>query len=288
MQVHSRSNGGSTHASTAIAMLAVLAAAMGFSCQADEADEAKQTGVASEQAATAQAAQPQDEPKYLTMGSVRLGEVWPGPEKKLYSQGNEELIIREVLQDQRNGTFLDVGCSTPIENNTTYYLEKHLGWTGISIDALPEHASAYAENRPNSKFFSYIVTDHSGGTETFYRVPGATGLSSTDKDRKMIKDLKKEKLELPTITLDDLLEQNGVNSIDFMSMDIEGGAAKALSSFDIDKYHPKLICIEAPGLEEFIEKYMTDHHYVRLEKYRRYDHVNWYYVPVDDTAKGAS
>ena len=222
------------------------------------------------------------EERFLSIGGVRLGEVWPGPEQKLYSQGNEELIIRDILQDKKNGIFLDVGCSTPIANNTTYYLEKHLGWSGISIDALPEHAPAYKEERPNSKFFSYIVTDHSESTEEFFRVTAVTGLSSTDKDRSMIKNLKKEKLLLPTITLNDLLERNGVTAIDFMSLDIEGGAPKALAGFDIDKYQPKLVCIEAPGLEEFIEKYFTDHDYARIDKYRKYDHVNWYYVPARD------
>lgn len=224
----------------------------------------------------------EDEKRFVTVGPLTLGEVWPGPEEKLYSQGNEEVIIRELLNDQKNGVFLDVGSSTPIENSTTYYLEKHLGWSGISIDALPEHAPAYEKERPNTKFFSYIVTDHSDSTEDFYRVEGFTGLSSTDKDRKMIKNLQKEKLELPTITLDDLLEQNGVTSIDFMSVDIEGGAEKALAAFDIDKFQPKLVCIEAPGLEEFIEKYFAEHDYVRIEKYQRYDHVNWYYVPASD------
>ncbi len=228
------------------------------------------------------------EKRFLTIGPVTLGEVWPGPEQKLYSQGNEELIIREILQDQKNGVFLDVGASTPIENSTTYYLEKHLGWTGISIDALPEHAPAYQKERPHTKFFSYIVTDHSDSTEDFYRVNAATGLSSTDKDRDMIKNLKMEKLELPTITLDDLLEQNGVTSIDFMSVDIEGGAKKALAAFDIDKFQPKLVCIEAPGLEEFIEKYFAEHDYVRIEKYQRYDHVNWYYAPASDARNAAN
>ena len=58
-----------------------------------------------------------------------------GTEKKRYSQHNEELIIRDFFQDRREGFFLDVGCAWPIRNSTTYYLEKHLGWSGIGIDA---------------------------------------------------------------------------------------------------------------------------------------------------------
>jgi len=96
----------------------------------------------------------------------------------------------------------------------------------------------------------------------------------------MIKDKKKVKMIVPTITLNDLLEQNGVTSIDFMSMDIEGGAPKALAGFDIEKYRPKLVCIEESGQEESIQSYFADHHYERIEKYRRYDYVNWYYAPI--------
>jgi len=81
-----------------------------------------------------------DEPDKDIDSSRRIpfGESWPGPEKKLYSQFNEELIIRDFFQDRKNGVFLDVGCSKPIENSTTYYLDKHLGWSGIGIGASPE------------------------------------------------------------------------------------------------------------------------------------------------------
>ena len=61
-----------------------------------------------------------------------------GTEKKLYSQFDEELIIRDFFQDRRGGFFLDVGAADPDVNNTTYYLEKNLGWSGIGVDALPD------------------------------------------------------------------------------------------------------------------------------------------------------
>jgi FkbM family methyltransferase len=214
----------------------------------------------------------------VTKSGIPLGEAWPGPEKKLYSQGNEELIIRDFFRDMKNGVFLDVGCWKPIEKSTTYYLEKHLGWSGIGIDALPEHAPAYEKERPRTRFFNYIVTDHSGTVEEFYRVKGVTELSSTEEDREL--KLPTETIEVPTITLDDLLEQNGVTEIDFMSLDIEGGTPKALAGFDIEKFRPKLVCIERFDLDEFIEEYFAEHGYQRIDKYLKYDYANWYYTPV--------
>jgi hypothetical protein len=56
-----------------------------------------------------------------------------GPDK--YSMGPEEWILRELLHDQRDGVFLDVGSSDARELSNTYYLESALGWSGIAIDA---------------------------------------------------------------------------------------------------------------------------------------------------------
>src|SRR5207344_368728 len=88
--------------------------------------------------------------------------------EKLYSQHDEELIIRDFFQDRRDGFFLDVGCAWPKKSNNTFYLEDQLGWSGIAIDALPEYAQPWRKRR-NSKFFNYVVTDHSDTIETFYR-----------------------------------------------------------------------------------------------------------------------
>ena len=128
-------------------------------------------------------------------------------EEKLYSQFREELIVRHFFQDRRDGIFLDVGSGPPCENSTTCYLERHLGWSGIAIDAYADYAPAWAKERPRSRFFSYLVTDHSDTLEPFYR-SALSGLSSTTQDR-MFKipggptiELQGEEVQMPTITLD--------------------------------------------------------------------------------------
>ena len=208
-----------------------------------------------------------------------------GTQTKLYSQFDEELIIRDFFQDRTGGVFLDVGSGKPIKNSTTYYLEKHLGWSGIAIDALDRYTEGYATERLHTRFFSYIVTDHDGAREKFYRVKGAAGLSSTEKDRVFRgMKLRQEEMEVPTITLDVLLRREGVEKIDFLSMDIEGGTLKALAAFDIDKYKPEFVCIEHG--EEFdkvspplILKWFNDRGYERIEAYDARDLYNWYFTP---------
>ncbi len=201
-------------------------------------------------------------------------------EEKRYSQANEELIIRDFFQDRRDGFYLDVGCAFPVQYSTTYYLEKYLGWRGIGIDALDIYAKNWKLLRPKSKFFTFYVDDHSDDIKTFYRA-GVPALSSGIKDRVFNgRTLNQHEVEVPTITLNKLLELNGVEKVDFLSMDIEEAEPAALRGFDIERYAPKLVCIEAtPSIRKDIQAYFEEHGYERLDRYLAHDAVNWYYAP---------
>ena len=206
-------------------------------------------------------------------------------EKRLYSVFDEELIIRDFFQDRRGGFFLDVGCAWPIRASNTYYLEKHLGWKGIGIDALAEYGPAWKTERPASRFFSYLVSDRSGVKETFFKSPGL-GLSSTQRDMASGKifgvDLELEEVQIYTITLNDLLDREGVTKIDLLAMDIEGHEPKALAGFDIERFQPELAVIERPvrsarGGKGDVYRYFERHGYELIEKYRPFDPVNLYF-----------
>ena len=204
--------------------------------------------------------------------------------KSLYSHANEELIIRDFFHDRREGVFVDVGCAWPIEKNNTYYLEKHLGWTGIGIDGLPDFAAAWKSKRPKSQFFNFLVSDHSDTVEPFYRSE-LKGTSAATKDGEQMKGpagrpVKHEELKVPTITLDKLLADHGVKEIDLLSIDIEGYEPVAMAGFDIERWKPELVCIETkPKNREVLLAYFEKHGYRRLDEYLEHDQTNWYFAP---------
>lgn len=201
-----------------------------------------------------------------------------GTAKPRYSHGREESIIRDFFQDRRAGFFVDVGCWHPTSDSNTYYLEHHLGWSGIGIDALPEMARKWKRRRPGSRFFNFLVTDHSDTVDPFYRVE-FTDISGIDKPAPE-RNLKWQQIEVPSITLDALLASNGVSRVDLLSMDIEGAELLALAGFDIDRFKPELVCIEAKVKgREAIKAYFAAHRYDRIERYAQYDQVNWYFTP---------
>jgi len=206
-------------------------------------------------------------------------------EERLYSLFDEELIIRDFFQDRRDGFFLDVGCAWPIRASNTYYLEKHLGWRGIGIDALAGYAPGWKRERPDSRFFSYLVTDQSNQVETFFMAPNP-GLSSTDREvasgGTFGAKVEPEEVKIETTTLDDLLDREGVTKIDLLSMDIEGHEPKALAGFDIERFRPELVVIEGQVVaanEDEVQDYFEAHGYEQVEKYRRFDTVNRYFKP---------
>jgi FkbM family methyltransferase len=211
-------------------------------------------------------------------------------ETKLYSQFDEELIIRDFFQDRRNGFFVDVGAWHARQSSTTYYLEKHLGWSGIAIDAQRTLAAEWARFRPRSLFFAYIVTDHSGGMETLYLSGSVSSVEPTHRAElaevglleEHAKSTPARTVQVETITLNDLLDREGVEEIDFLSMDIEQSEPKALAGFDIKRFKPELVCIEAyRTTREQITSYFESHGYERIETYLAHDPANWYFAPAD-------
>lgn len=201
--------------------------------------------------------------------------------EKLYSQNDEELLIRYFFDDRRGGFFVDVGAFHWKNASTTLYLEKHLGWTGIAIDANPRFAPGYAENRPGSEFLSYFVSDHSGTVEEMYEA-GPLSSKSEEHIRSFpnMKESELHQIEVHTITLNELLDARDIEKIDFLSMDIETGEPAALAGFDIERFRPELVCIEASkSVRDQISKYFEEHGYERIEEFLPLDRVNWYFRP---------
>jgi FkbM family methyltransferase len=201
--------------------------------------------------------------------------------KKLYSQYDEELIIRHFFRDRRGGTFVDVGAAHYRDGSTTYYLEHHLGWRGVAIDAIAEYGPDYQVHRPRTHFVSYLVTDHSDTMDPFFVLKTKYLMSTTSKDwaERFGRD-DYETVLRPTVTLNDLLQREGLSKIDFLSMDIETGEPAALDGFDIERYRPDLVCIEVTdGVRDRVISYFTAHAYERITRYNGYDRVNWYFQP---------
>jgi len=208
---------------------------------------------------------------------------------KLYSQFDEETLIRHFFKDMRAGFFVDVGAGEWQRISTTYYLEKHLDWKGIAIDANEALAIGYAKNRPRTKFFCRFVADTSDQVADFF-LPIYSPDTASGKREMVLRPGQAEsqvaKSKVPTITLNKLLDDEQVKIVDFLSMDIEGGEVAALAGFDIKRFKPKLVCIEvAHSSQDLIRDYFKRNGYQRVEEYLPLDPVSWFFAPAGSGRK---
>lgn len=201
----------------------------------------------------------------------------------LYSQGREEVIIRHFFQDERGGLFVDIGCYHWKDASTTYYLEEKLGWSGIAVDAQDKLRRGYEANRKNTKFFSYFVSEKSNLKQPFY-VAGPVSSGSKDHLEKFPRlagqGQTPSAISVETISLNDLLEGNGIEEIDFLSIDVEGFERNVLDGFNIDKYKPRLACVSAgPSVRKEVIDYFDKGGYEPIPRYSDHDNVNLYFRP---------
>jgi FkbM family methyltransferase len=205
-----------------------------------------------------------------------------------FSLNEEEWIIRDYFQDRRNGVFVDVGANHYKNDSNTFYLETALGWSGIAIDPQAGFAADYRRYRPRTRFFPYFVGDTSDATVDFYQVDQNSLVASADRGfaeragteaRDPVYTSKP--VAVPTIRLTDLLAREGLSRFDLLSVDVELAEPKVLAGFDIDRFKPALVCIEAhPQARQQILDYFAAHGYVALGRYLRADLQNLYFAPL--------
>ena len=202
-----------------------------------------------------------------------------GPQK--HSQYEEEWALRDFFKGQRDGVFVDVGANDYEHMSNTFYLETEMGWSGVAVDPLKEFEAGYKEHRPRTRFRSFFVSDRSNEQAKMYLLKGNTLVTSADKTftERYGKDTKE--VTAPTITLNDLLDSEHIQRIDFLSIDVELHEPEVLAGFDVQRFRPALICIEAhPEVRQQILDYFATRKYVVVGRYLRADPENLYFKPV--------
>ncbi len=69
---------------------------------------------------------------------------------KYNGQAEQDKFVLKVLNEKRNGYFLEIGSNDPIYINNTYILEKEYGWKGIMIEYNNYYLNSYKIIRPSS------------------------------------------------------------------------------------------------------------------------------------------
>ena len=197
-----------------------------------------------------------------------------------YTEREEEWLIRDYFQDRRDGCFVDVGANhyqAPVRPTTWSPSSAGPAWPSSRSASSRPITRSIGPERSSFRFLSLTCR-----TKRHVSTSSRRCRWSPRQNREFVKKFGEpdEVRDVPTITLTDLLDAEGVRRIDFLSMDIELHEPRALKGFDIDRFKPSLVCIEAllPVRQQILD-YFAEHGYVVVGKYVWTDLENLYFAP---------
>ena len=179
---------------------------------------------------------------------------------------------------QTPGVFLEIGANNGFSQSNTYYLERVRGWRGILIEPIPALYKTCRRVRPGSITFNRACVGPDGPDTIEIVDLGlmsvTLGLQDDEEERTRVRNRGEKTFQIPTSTLSELIEQAGEQSVDFMSVDVEGAEMAVLAGLDLARHtpghllvetkHPEQVTALLTGHMEFVDK-LSEHDYL----YRR-------------------
>lgn len=187
----------------------------------------------------------------------------------------------EKYLNYRGGVFIEAGANDGISQSNTYYLEHGRRWRGILVEAIPElYLKCKAQRRARTFNRALVASDYPAATVRMHfanLMSVAEGVLTAGELREHLElgfecqNLKGPyEVDVPAATLASLIEECGLDRIDFLSLDVEGGEAAVLEGLDLRKNRPRYILVEARFFDE-VHALLTSHQYVMLEQMSHHD-----------------
>lgn len=204
-----------------------------------------------------------------------------------YSQNQEDVVLHRLIKFIENGTYVDVGAGHPILDNVTYALYLN-NWRGVNIEPMEREANLLRETRPNDVTVQTGVSNFEGHM-TLYEAPLENrGSSTTDLDlvskyRQKGQDFQPVEAEVCTLT--SVFERYVVGECHVLKIDVEGAEREVLQGFDLPRFRPWVIVVEAILPQSTIDSSHLWEQFLFDAGYREtlFDGLNKFYVRDDLT-----
>jgi FkbM family methyltransferase len=204
------------------------------------------------------------------------------------SRGSIDKKLVELLNNRKNGFFLEVGAYNGISESVSLRLETEYNWKGILIEPNPIHFKFLKKNRGkniclnyiclnqqkiNQKMYiknlnqmSYLVNENDNFELNSYPINKINTLARES----MSGDFEKFACEVQT--LKDILESQNIKKIDLAIIDVEGSEIDLLDGIDFDNVDIDLFCIETYNFKK-LDIFMHNKNYIFVKKLHKEDYV---------------
>jgi FkbM family methyltransferase len=199
----------------------------------------------------------------------RIGHFFARSPQYFSQFGQDQYLNDRVFRGARDGVFVDVGAYDGITGSNTLFFEKFLGWRGLCIEADPAQFAKLAQVR--SCPCAQICIADKNGTAEFLSVSagldmigGLVAHYDPDALKKAHANPGAKTIVLPTRRLDTVLAEQGVDRIDYLSIDVEGAELPILKSFDLARYAVRALSVENNSADNAIAEHLQRAGYRKL------------------------
>ncbi len=178
-------------------------------------------------------------------------------------------ILSEYFPSDYKATLLEVGAAHPEMISISLPL-RDLNWNIISIEPNPEFCEEFRKR--NLPILEYAACSEDKGLTTFQISPNLVSCSALEV-KSLYRSYDKavgwaetdyQTIEVQAYTLNTILQKHhpDLDKIDAIIIDTEGWEIEVLEGFDLEKFNPKIVCLENyNNLPEYIS-YMKSKNYI--------------------------
>ena len=195
--------------------------------------------------------------------------------ERYYSQFGQDKWIIKIFKNKTDGFYVDIGANDGMTFSNTKKLEE-LGWKGICVEPDPE-VFEKLDNIRKSDNYNIAIGDKEGEGE-FTKITGKSqmlsGLSDKYEDEHIERIQREinqnkgkiEKIRVEIHTFDWLfVRYPDIRTIDFLSVDTEGGEESIIKSIDFNSYTINTIAVENNYKDDSIRRILTERGYDYLK-----------------------
>ncbi len=179
-----------------------------------------------------------------------------------HAQFGEDRRLLHIFGAQPCGVCAEIGAYDGVIGSATLVFEQR-GWRTILVEPIPELAAQARANRTGLLFAAAAGPEN--GTATIWSASGDAAISAVnpgDHQKKLY--ALRDELVVPQYTLDYMLAEAAIETLDFITIDVEGYELSVLQGFDLARWQPRILILEdnSRGLDREVPAHLARFGYV--------------------------
>lgn len=204
-----------------------------------------------------------------------------------YSQNGEDRLLATIFasSDAASSVCMEVGAFNGVDLSNTLHFEE-LGWSCILVEPNPLLCTAIRQRR-KSILYECAASDQPGA-RILQVIDGAEEYSTIDREspswERFACGRKYREVAVPARTIDDILQDCGLSTLEFASIDVEGHELEVLKGFTLPRWRPRIVLVEDSN--DFSDRRVLD--FMDGQGYRRFYRSgcnDWYAAPEEATLR---